>query len=213
MNPAGAAHKMTEQIPEHALHGVMALAHHCGAKNWVPATSGNFSVRIDARDCAVTASGGDKGKVAADGIIRAPIDGPAHPRASAEAPLHYALYRLSTDIGAVAHVHAQPAVLASLAFAREGKVRLEGLEMLKAFHGVKTHRTHLDVPIFDNDQDMDALASRVKARLTADGLGWGFLLAGHGLYVWGHDATETLRHLDAFDYLFTLILKLKGIPA
>ena len=210
---SGTAHSPAEQIPDHFVRGVMALAHHSGAKGWVPATSGNFSVRIDANSCAVTASGGDKGKVAAEGIIRAAIDGPAHPRASAEAPLHYAIYRLSGDIGAVAHVHAQPAVLASLLFAREGRMRIEGLELLKAFHGVKTHETHLDVPIFDNDQDMDALSGRVQTRLKAEGLGWGFLLAGHGLYVWGHDANETLRHLDAFDYLFTLILKLKGIPA
>jgi len=190
----------------------MALAHHAGARGWVPATSGNFSVRIDASDCAITASGGDKAKVAADGIIRAPISGRAHARASAEAPLHYAMYRLSPAIGAVAHVHSQPSVLASLHFAREGKVTLEGLELLKAFHGVNTHETRLNVPIFDNDQDLEALSARVEAKLKADGLGWGFLLAGHGLYAWGHDADATLRHLDAFDYLFSLILKLKGIP-
>jgi methylthioribulose-1-phosphate dehydratase len=59
---------------------------------------------------------------------------------------------------------------------------------------------------------MDALASRVEQSLK-DSSAWGFLLAGHGLYVWGHDVQETLRHLDAFDYLFTLVLKTKGIPA
>ena len=208
-----AAPKIDERLPDDAVRGVLALAHHAGAKNWVPATSGNFSVRIDANDCAITASGGDKGGLKAEGVIRAAIRGPAHPRASAEAPLHYLMYRLSPAIGAVAHVHAQPAVLASLVFAHEGRVRIEGLELLKAFNGVKTHETHLDVPIFDNEQDMDALATRVEARLKADGVGWGFLLGGHGIYVWGASAQEALRHLDAFDYLFTLMLKLKGIPA
>lgn len=202
-----------EHVPELAVRGVIALAHHAGAKNWIPATSGNFSVRIDADDCAITASGGDKGKVDPDGVIRVSIAGASHPRASAEAPLHYAMYRLSGEIGAVAHVHSQASVIASLLFAPEGKLRIEGLELLKAFHGIKTHKTHLDVPIFDNDQDMEALAKRVEARLKADALGFGFLLAGHGLYAWGRDADATLRHLDAFDYLFTLILKLKGIPA
>jgi methylthioribulose-1-phosphate dehydratase len=202
-----------QTVPEAALRGVIALAHHAGAKNWVPATSGNFSVRIDGESCAVTASGGDKGKLTPDGVIRASLNGAAHPRQSAEAPLHYALYRLSPEIGAIAHVHAQPAVLASLLFAKDGRVRLEGLELLKAFRGVKTHETHLDVPIFDNDQDMDALSARVDARLRQDGLGFGYLIAGHGIYAWGRDVEDALRHLDAFDYLFTLILKLKGIPA
>lgn len=205
--------KLHDSLPDDAVRGVMALAHHAGAKGWVPATSGNFSVRIDANDCAITASGGDKGTLKPEGVIRAGIRGPAHPRASAEAPLHYLMYRMSPAIGAVTHVHAQPAVLASLLFAQEGCVRIEGLELLKAFNGVKTHETHLDVPVFDNDQDMDALAARVEARLKAEGLGWGFLLAGHGIYAWGSNVQETLRHIDAFDYLFTLMLKLKGIPA
>lgn len=202
-----------DSVPDDAVRGVIALAHHAGAKGWVPATSGNFSVRIDANDCAITASGGDKGALKPEGVIRAGIRGPAHPRASAEAPLHYLMYRMSPAIGAVTHVHAQPAVLASIALAKEGRVRIEGLELLKAFNGVKTHETHLDVPVFENEQDMDALALKVEARLKAEGLGWGFLLAGHGIYAWGSTVQETLRHIDAFDYLFTLMLKLKGIPA
>jgi methylthioribulose-1-phosphate dehydratase len=213
MKTAGSPENLAEQIPVDAVRGVVALSHHCGARGWVPATSGNFSVRLSGDDCAVTASGGDKSKVSAEGIVRASINGPAHPRASAEAPLHFTMYRLSSQIGAVAHVHAQTAVLASLLFARKGRVRIEGLELLKAFRGVTTHETHLDVPIFDNDQNMEATAARVQTRLQANGLGWGFLLAGHGLYAWGQDADEVLRHLDAFDYLFTLILKLKGVPA
>lgn len=198
--------------PTQAVAGVIALAHHAGAKDWIPATSGNFSVRIDATDCAITASGSDKTKLTPNGVIRAPFTGGAHPRQSAEAPLHYLMYRLSPAIGAVTHVHAQPAVLASLALAKDGRVRIEGLELLKAFSGVKTHATHLDIPVFENEQDMDALATRVENRLKAEGLGWGFLLAGHGIYAWGKDVGEALRHLDAFDYLFTLILKLKGVP-
>ncbi|MDO9125358.1 MAG: class II aldolase/adducin family protein [Parvibaculum sp.] len=26
-------------------------------------------------------------------------------------------------------------------------------------------------------------------------------MAGHGLYVWGATATETIRHMEAFDFL------------
>lgn len=192
---------------------VIALAHHAGRKNWVPATSGNFSVRIDSGSCAVTASGGDKAALTREGIIRGNLRGPRHPRESAEAPLHYCLYRLHADIGAVAHVHAQSSVIASMKLAHADAVTLEGLEMLKAFQGVTTHEMRIDIPVFDNDQDMDALAGRVETRLAQPGNAKGFLLAGHGLYAWGRNAQETLRHLDAFDYIFTLCLKLKGIPA
>jgi methylthioribulose-1-phosphate dehydratase len=195
-----------------AVRDVLALAHHCGAKGWIPATSGNFSVRIDDQYAAITASGGDKAKLAADGVITAAINGPPHPRASAEAPLHLTLYRVSPEIGAVAHVHSMAATVASLHFQQAGHLRLEGLELLKAFRGLTTHETALDVPIFANTQDMEGLAVVAEQRLQGAPLGFGFLLAGHGLYAWGRDATDALRHLDAFDYLFTLVLKLKGIP-
>jgi methylthioribulose-1-phosphate dehydratase len=198
---------------EEAAAQVVRMARHAGARGWVPATSGNFSVRLNRDECAVTASGGDKGQLTEDGVIKAPIHGPAPARQSAEAELHYRLYRLDPAVGAVAHVHAMPAVLASLEFAGARAVRLEGLELLKAFHGIATHETRLDVPIFANDQDMMRLGAAADARLTADGLGWGYLIEGHGLYAWGPDTATALRHLDAFDYLFTLTLKRKGIPA
>jgi methylthioribulose-1-phosphate dehydratase len=197
---------------DEAVRGVVTLAHHAGARGWIPATSGNFSVRVDGSHAAITASGGDKTNLTADGVIVAEINGPAHARASAEAPLHLALYRVSPEIGAVAHVHSMAAVLASLQFEKAGHVRLEGLELLKAFRGTTTHETALDVPIFPNTQDMDGLAVEVEKRLKGQPLGFGLLLAGHGLYAWGRDTADTLRHLDAFDYLFSLVLKLKGIP-
>jgi methylthioribulose-1-phosphate dehydratase len=197
---------------DEATRDVLMLAHYCGAKGWIPATSGNFSVRVDGGRAAITASGGEKSKLAADGVVIADINGRAHARASAEAPLHLALYRVSSEIGAVAHVHSMAATLASLQFQTAGQVRLEGLELLKAFRGVTTHEAVLDVPIIANTQDMQGLAGSLEGRLKERPLGFGFLLAGHGLYAWGGDATDTLRHLEAFDYLFALVLKLKGIP-
>jgi len=196
---------------EQAIRDVLTLAHHAGSRGWIPATSGNFSVRVDDGHAAITATGGDKTKLTTDGVIIAEINGPPHTRASAEAPLHLALYRVSPEIGAVAHVHSMASVMASLQFQKDGRVRIEGLELLKGFRGVTTHETTLDVPIFANTQDMDGLAAEVEKRFAGKPLGFGFLLAGHGLYAWGRDAAETLRHLDAFDYLFTLVLKLKGI--
>lgn len=201
-------------LPDEIVSQVIRLARHAGARNWVPSTSGNFSVRIDRESCAVTASGGDKGALEPSGVIRCAIEGQKHPRESAEAPLHYMIYRSLPEAGAIAHVHALPSVLASLILAEDGHVRLSGLEMLKAFHGVTTHETHVDVPVYENNQDMDALAARVEKDIRRSKSAiWGFLLKGHGLYAWGRSTPEALRHLDAFDYLFALSLKMKGIPA
>jgi methylthioribulose-1-phosphate dehydratase len=180
-------------------------------RQWVPATSGNFSARVDANRVAITATGTDKGALTESDVIVVGLDEPKHPRASAEAPLHYALYRALPDIGAVFHVHSLNATLASLHLAENGKIILRGLELLKAFSGIKTHDIAITVPVYPNTQDIDALAEDVlDTAIGRTGL-HGFLLAGHGLYAWGRTPAEAWRHLEAFDYLFALQLELRRL--
>lgn len=186
-----------------AAKGVMAMSHFAGARHWVPATSGNFSVRMDATYAAVTATGANKAQLTADEVIAAEISGARHPRASAEAPLHLARYVGDASIGAIAHMHSMAATVLSRRHAAKGSVTLSGWELLKAFSGVTTHETSVDIPIVPNDQDTDRLAALVEQRLSNYPPVPGYLIAGHGLYVWGADAKETIRHMEAFDFLLT----------
>lgn len=186
-----------------AAQGVIAMAHFAGERHWVPATSGNFSVRVDGVHAALTATGADKARLTEAEVIQAEIAGPRHPRASAEAPLHLARYRADAGVGAVAHVHTIPSTVLSRRHEASGVLRLEGWELLKAFPGVATHDAVLDVPIVPNDQDTERLAALVEERLRASGPTCGYLIAGHGLYVWGASARDAIRHMDAFDFLLT----------
>lgn len=186
-----------------AAAGVIAMARYAGERHWVPATSGNFSVRIDGRLAALTATGADKARLVEDEVIEAEIMGPKHPRASAEAPLHLARYAADPAIGAIAHIHSLPATLLSRRHEADGALRLQGWELLKAFTGIKTHEIVLDIPIVPNDQDTDRLAALVEERLKAAGPVPGYLIAGHGLYVWGGTAKDAIRHMEAFDFLLT----------
>lgn len=193
-----------------AAHGVVAMARFAGARGWIPATSGNFSVRIDGARAALTATGSDKVQLETSGVIEVAIAGAAHPRASAEAPLHLARYAAVPEIGAVAHMHSMAATVLSRRHAGAGALRLEGWELLKAFAGVTTHETVLDIPIVANDQDTMRLAALVEARLKEGAAAPGYLIAGHGLYVWGATVQETIRHMDAFDFLLTAQLHEEG---
>lgn len=186
-----------------AAAGVIAMARYAGERHWVPATSGNFSVRIDDRFAAVTATGADKANLTEADVIAAEITGAKHPRASAEAPLHLVRYAADPSIGAIAHIHTLPATLLSRRHAATGVLRLEGWELLKAFSGITTHETALDIPIVPNDQDTDRLAAHVEARLKVSGAVPGYLIAGHGLYAWGASAKDAIRHMEAFDFLLT----------
>ncbi|MDZ4380809.1 MAG: methylthioribulose 1-phosphate dehydratase [Parvibaculum sp.] len=209
MNPERGVQALDESYSD-AAKGVIAMARFAGARGWVPATSGNFSARIDRGRAALTATGANKAELTEAGVIEAEIFGPKHPRASAEAPLHLARYRNAPQIGAISHIHSMAATVLSRRHERAGYVRLEGWELLKAFSGVETHETVLDVPIVPNDQDTDRLADVVEQRLAALDRAYGYLIAGHGLYVWGADAAETVRHMEAFDFLLNAQLHEEG---
>lgn len=173
------------------------------AKGWVPATSGNISQRIDLATMAITVSGADKGELAAEHVMAAPIYGAAPPGASAETGLHQVAYRLHADVGAVIHVHSLAATLVSRRFAGSGEVIFEGYELLKAFAGIQTHDVSMRIPIYANSQDIPALAERVERRSSQYPRSPGFLIAGHGLYAWGSTMADAMRHAEAFDFLFS----------
>lgn len=183
------------------------------AAGWTPATSSNFSQRLDAHHVAITVSGGDKGQLTADGIMVVDLEGNALAsgrRSSAETLLHTRLYRRFAEVGCVLHTHSQNQTVASRLYAPAGRVRLEGYEMLKAFHGNTTHDTAIELPVLPNSQHMPTLADQVDALLDRQTM-WGYLIDGHGLYAWGRDMVEARRHLEAFDFLLGCELELRKL--
>jgi methylthioribulose-1-phosphate dehydratase len=198
-----------------AVADVIYLARHAGAMGWVPATSGNFSARVDEQRCAVTATGGFKGETTDERVIVVEIASAGESLVdglSAEGPLHLQLYRDHPWIGAVAHVHSHASMALSRRHARAGSLELAGWELLKAFPGIDTHDRSIRVPIFDNNQDISRLAALVHKRLPEYPDVPGYLIAGHGLYAWGATALDTRRHLEAFESLLNLQLEEERHP-
>lgn len=189
-----------------AVAGVIAAGRAAALRHWVPATSGNFSVRIDADRIAITRSGVDKGNLVESDILIQPLDQKLLPGSSAEAALHTALYRQRPELGAIFHAHSPAATVLSRLALPLGSVRLSGWELQKALTGVRTHEAVVDVPVFANDQDIAALSGRVEARLAqpaSDAIpAPGYLLAGHGVYAWGATEADAARHLEALETLF-----------
>ena len=103
-----------------------AIGRFAASRGWVPATSGNFSVRVDERHAAVTRSGVEKGALTAADIAVLGIDEPIPAGMSAETPLHLARYRADARVGAVVHVHTIAATVLSRLDATHGAVRLAG---------------------------------------------------------------------------------------
>jgi methylthioribulose-1-phosphate dehydratase len=197
--------KMGHMPPDFKLrsHELIEAGRFMFEQGWVPATSGNFSARLSDNTIAITVSGRHKGRLHAGDIMVIDSDGQPQmstQRPSAETPLHTALYRRFPEVGAVLHTHSLNATLLSRAIG--STLRFEGYELLKAFAGIATHETVIEIPNFANDQDINRLTSVVENYLDTHGAVYGYLIAGHGLYTWGRSVDEALRHVEAFEFLF-----------
>lgn len=199
----------------HCAGEIIANVRELSARGWTPATSSNFSQRIDDRHAAITVSGRDKGQLTEADIMVVDFDGKpvaTTQKSSAETLLHTQLYKRFPEIGCVLHTHSQTQTVASRLYAGMGHVHLEGYELLKAFAGNTTHDTEIDVPVLSNTQDMPTLAAQVDALLDQQCM-WGYLIDGHGLYAWGRDMAEARRHLEAFEFLLDCELELRRLGA
>ncbi len=195
---------------------ITAAGRKLGALGLTPATSSNFSMRLDDTHVAVTVSGRDKGALTADDVMVVDMDGRAvgsSARPSAEALLHTQIYRQFADANAVLHTHSRTQTVASRLFAPAGSVWLEGYELIKAIAGHSTHETAIDLPVFPNTQDMTELAARVDCWIRADKPLYGYLIDGHGIYTWGRDMAEAERHIEAFEFLLGCELDLHRLRA
>ncbi len=184
-------------------------------KGWSVGTSSNYSIVVsrDPLELLVTASGKDKGRLAplatssasaADGKPTAE----GQPKSSAETLLHVVAAQ-QPGVGAVLHTHSVWSTLLSDLYFRQGGFEIAGYEMLKGLDGITTHETTAWVEIFDNTQDIPALAEQVRERLNdaADPLQHGYLIRRHGLYTWGRDLEEARRHVEIFEFLFECIAR------
>lgn len=202
---------MSDQALEDLALNLIDVGRQAYARGWVPATSGNFSARLDDDRIAITVSGTHKGHLNVADIMLIDEEGESldGKRPSAETLLHTWLYQWRPDIQAVLHTHSmRSTVLSRIA---DGEVLLDGLEVLKAFDGIDTHETELVIPVFPNDQNIASLAEQVGEYLLQHPGVPGYLIAGHGLYTWGSSISSALRHLEAFEFLFDCALEMRRL--
>ncbi|MBD8123063.1 methylthioribulose 1-phosphate dehydratase [Pseudomonas lutea] len=183
------------------------------ARGWSPATSSNYSVRLSASEALLTVSGKHKGQLGIDDVLATDLAGNSlepGKKPSAETLLHTQLYRCRPEVGAVLHTHSVNATVLSRLTAADHLV-FEDYELQKAFSGVSTHESQVQVPIFDNDQDIARLAGKVQPWLDQHPDCAGYLIRGHGLYTWGAKMTDALRQIEAFEFLFECELKMLSV--
>ena len=179
-------------------------------KNWSPATSTNYSIRLEAPgEILISRSGVDKSQFKAtdlisidsNGTVLARSQGPGS-KSSAETEIHTAIYKRFPEINCVLHTHSVLGTWIGQKNAKSVEIKFSGWEILKGLTGIDTHFAEIALPVVSNNQDMKGILAEMEQH-------WplkphGFLIAGHGLYSWGKTVAEAKRHIETFEFLFEL---------
>ena len=179
-------------------------------RGWALGTSGNFSVVIE-RDplvIAITESSIDKGRMSTSQILRVGDDARALDanagKPSAETLLHLAVAR-AANAGAVLHTHSVWSTVLSDYHAGASGFFIEDYEMLKGLSGVRTHEHREWMPILENSQDLALLSKQATTLMSEQPAAHGFLIRRHGLYTWGKDVDEAMRHVEILEFLMEAV--------
>lgn len=183
-------------------------------RGWMVGTSGNLSVRNDDGSFWITASGRHKGRLEPSDFLRMSVDGEVleageDARPSAETSIHQQVYTTIENARACFHVHSVESTLVGRMRSPRGRVPLPPLEMLKGF-GLWEQDPVVHVPVFDNHLDVPKIAEELGKSFDSIPVP-GFLIADHGLTVWGTSADEAEKHLELFDFIFRFMLDAKRL--
>ncbi len=176
---------------------------HYNSKGWSPATSTNYSFKDEMGSIWVSKSGIDKSLFQSNDFITVTNEGVSSGefeglKPSAETLIHCAIYELFPETTVILHSHSVYPVLISSQLA--DKLIVSGYEIQKGFEGQTTHDNTIEIPIFDNTQDITAFAKTLfqnKSKIQNHT----FLMRKHGTYAWGRTLFEAKRHLETLEYL------------
>jgi methylthioribulose-1-phosphate dehydratase len=196
---------------EYQVDALRAIGEEFHRRGWSLGASSNYSVVIDRKplELLITASERDKSRLTRTDFVRINAAGepttPNQPSAPAERHLHIALAE-SVGAGAIMHTHSVWGTILSEHFHESGGIFIKGYEMLKGLENVQTHEHREWIPVFENTQDIPALAEQLRENLAqSDPQPHGFLLRRNGLCTWGKDLDAARRHVEVFEFLFEVL--------
>jgi methylthioribulose-1-phosphate dehydratase len=202
-------HSVNCQTNEAAQDTLILIGKAFYQRNWVLGTSGNFSVLLnrDPFKLLVTESGIHKGMLTPQNfLILGPkaevISGSGKP--SAETLIHLAILG-QFQAGCILHTHSVWSTFLTDLHSDSDGLTIEGYEMLKGLRNVRTHEHSEWIPIVENSQNYPELALQISTLLQTNPRVHAVLLRRHGIYTWGEDIVEAMRHIEVLEFLLEVI--------
>jgi len=103
------------------------------------------------------------------------------------------------------HTHSVWSTLLTDLYGDSDGLEIKDYEMLKGLRNVKTHEHSEWIPILENSQNYDELAVQVSDVMAANPGIHAILLRRHGMYTWGEDILEAMRHVEILEFLYEVI--------
>lgn len=182
-------------------------------RDWFMGTSGNLAIRVGSSPTSflVTASGKDKRRQTDEDFLIVDQYGEALEettlRPSAETLLHSTIFRKS-QAGCSLHVHTVPNNVVSELYGDRGEVTFKNQELIKAFDKWEQDDT-LTIPIIPNHAHIPSLSEEFSRHVLDDK--GAVLIRNHGITVWGRNAFEAKKLLEACEFLFQYQLSLLSL--
>ncbi len=191
---------------------ICELCRHFYQKGWASGTGGGISIKSGDR-IYMAPSAVPKERLQPEDIFvlddeGIPLEEPGRGLTLSQcAPLFMHAYQIR-GAGAVLHSHSVNAVLATLLFDKEFKIK--NMEMQKGIEGYGAFDT-VSVPIIENTAFERDLADSLGEAIRKNPKTRAILVRGHGVYVWGRDWKQAKTHAECYDYLFETAERMKQL--
>ena len=178
-------------------------------KGWVPATSSNFSAKIQWSHISISRSGVDKSGLAEDDLIVIDFDGDVLFPKGEQFFKHLSTRPYTTILRTLtaSSIHSVNGTLLSRAISKKSEyvaedqwVRiLKAMKFKKSFWGTRSHGRKKFFSLCFQVSDYGSIFTRPLFVFTIKCRPLVVLIVGHGLYTWGRSISEskdTLKHLS-----------------
>jgi methylthioribulose-1-phosphate dehydratase len=182
-------------------------------KGWSAATGTNYSFKVNDEGYWVSASGIDKLNFTANDFMHVDKNGTPLPpyegiKPSAENLIHAYIYK-NTTANVVLHSHSVYSTILSqhILDQKLKTLPISGYEVQKALEGIHSHDETLNIPCFENNQNMELFTQQLNTNWKQVLEAHCFLIGNHGCYTWGKDLATAKRHLEAIEFLLECTYK------
>lgn len=196
----------SNQLNPYAIQ-LCALGRWISAKQWAPAGSGNFSIRLNEHSALVTPAYKDKAELSPQDLALLTWHNTQpnqNPTLSPCTLLHSTIYQLVSS----ARVVLQTQSVAAIVFSRLMRADQHlfcGYDLQQLFQPETRHQAGVNLPILDANLTWPQLARELEHRQHQ--LSSAFLVRGQGLYVWADNLEQAKRQLEAWEFLFSCELE------